>query len=555
MRDPDLVHQAERAAAALEQAWIRWRTRHGLATGALPPVSSYVGYSVEEPWGQPRVVFGIEAAEAARLAAILDEDACAGPAPAELTGVPARRQPGTAPPAWTVPSSTAGVPAQALGPGKLAVRASRPGDPAGKPGAPSDQPGHAAKQSDGSGQQPGGSLLRPGVAADQPDAAADQSNGSGRHPGGSVLRPDVAADQPAIPTDQSNASGRHPGGSVLRPDVAADQPAIPADQPNGSGRHPGGSLLPPDVAADQPAIPADQPNGSGQHPGGSLLRPDVAADQPDVLVNQPGVPVDQPVVPAQHSGRPAQSRAVPPQPGAQLPAAGQPSVGVSPQAAFPSWSPALPDRSASHSEEGIPAGEQPAAPESGQFAAAAATAESDVDYGRAEELTAEQPILPRALRRAAALADVPAELPDHEAAYLQELAARPGIVALRPRTAETAPVANPQPVTSPWPSATYPGRPAPLLGQSAIGPGAEQRAVSPAPVGLVAPAAGFFPPAVAGSARDAGTQPGTQPPPADGMSVTRLLPVSRLNRTRKPSEPGSWPGVGGPAQTPTDTAV
>ena len=68
-------------------------------------------------------------------------------------------------------------------------------------------------------------------------------------------------------------------------------------------------------------------------------------------------------------------------------------------------------------------------------------AADDVDYGRAEELTAEQPILPRALRRAAALADVPAELPDHEAAYLQELAARPGIVALRPRSARPEPAA------------------------------------------------------------------------------------------------------------------
>ena len=195
MRDPDLVHQAERAAAALEQAWIRWRTRHGLATGALPPVSSYVGYSVEEPWGQPRVVFGIEAAEAARLAAILDEDACGGPAPAELTGVPARRQSGTAPPAWTVPSSTAGVPAQALGPGNLAVRASRPGDPAGTPSAQSDQPGPAAKQSDGSARYPGDSVLRPDVVTDQPGAPAE-SNGSGQRPGDSVLRPDVVTDQP-----------------------------------------------------------------------------------------------------------------------------------------------------------------------------------------------------------------------------------------------------------------------------------------------------------------------------------------------------------------------
>jgi hypothetical protein len=522
MRDPDLVHQAERAAAALEQAWIRWRTRHGLATGALPPVSSYVGYSVEEPWGQPRVVFGIEAAEAARLAAILDEDAYGCPAPADLTGVPARRQPGTAPPAWTVPSSTAGVPAQGSGPGKLAVRASRPGDPAGKFSAPASQPGDAAKQ----------------------------SNGSSQHPGDSVLRPDVAPDQPAAPADQSNGSVQHPGDSVLRPDVAPDQPAAPADQSNGSVQHPGDSVLRPDVATDQPAAPSVESGVPAERPG--------VADQSDV--------------PAEQSGRAAPSREVSPQPGAQLPA-GQPSAGVSPPAAVPSWPPAVPDRTVSRPSASLPAADQPAAPESGQFAAAAATAESDVDYGRAEELTAEQPILPRALRRAAALADVPAELPDHEAAYLQELAARPGIVALRPRAAETAPAANALPLPSPWPSATYPGRPAPLLGQSAVGQGTAagqgtaQREASPAPIGLVTPAAGLLPPAVAGSAReagsardagsgrDAGTQPGPQPTPADGMSVTRLLPVSRLNRTRKPSEPGSWPGVGDPAQTPTDTAV
>jgi len=37
---------------------------HGLGTEPLPPVSSYVGYSLQEPWGQPRVVFGIDAGEA-----------------------------------------------------------------------------------------------------------------------------------------------------------------------------------------------------------------------------------------------------------------------------------------------------------------------------------------------------------------------------------------------------------------------------------------------------------------------------------------------------------
>ena len=40
------------------------RAGHGLAADPTPPVSSYVGYSLDEPWGQPRVVFGLAADEA-----------------------------------------------------------------------------------------------------------------------------------------------------------------------------------------------------------------------------------------------------------------------------------------------------------------------------------------------------------------------------------------------------------------------------------------------------------------------------------------------------------
>jgi hypothetical protein len=79
MRDPDLAVRAQQAAAELERAWDRWRTMHGLGTDPLPPVSSYVGYSLEEPWGQPRVVFGIDAREAEQLATLLDRHDCAGP--------------------------------------------------------------------------------------------------------------------------------------------------------------------------------------------------------------------------------------------------------------------------------------------------------------------------------------------------------------------------------------------------------------------------------------------------------------------------------------------
>src|SRR6266704_2568049 len=72
MRDPDLVVRAQRAAAELERAWDRFRTAHGLGAEPLAPVSSYVGYSLEEPWGEPRVVFGVAAEDAEQLAALLN---------------------------------------------------------------------------------------------------------------------------------------------------------------------------------------------------------------------------------------------------------------------------------------------------------------------------------------------------------------------------------------------------------------------------------------------------------------------------------------------------
>jgi hypothetical protein len=91
MRDPDLVVRAQQAAVELERAWDRWRTMHGLGTDPMPPVSSYVGYSLEEPWGQPRVVFGIDAREAEALAALLDRHDCAGPVYASVASLAATR--------------------------------------------------------------------------------------------------------------------------------------------------------------------------------------------------------------------------------------------------------------------------------------------------------------------------------------------------------------------------------------------------------------------------------------------------------------------------------
>ena len=59
----------------------------------MPPVSSYVGYSIEEPWGRPRVVFGVNAEDAERLAALLQESVGYGP-----DGLPRAADPGYRPP-------------------------------------------------------------------------------------------------------------------------------------------------------------------------------------------------------------------------------------------------------------------------------------------------------------------------------------------------------------------------------------------------------------------------------------------------------------------------
>jgi hypothetical protein len=86
----------------LERAWDRWRSAHGLAAEPLPPVSSYVGYSIEEPWGRPRVVFGVDAADAEKLAALLLERAASSsvagqPAPEGENLRAGQPQPGRAP--------------------------------------------------------------------------------------------------------------------------------------------------------------------------------------------------------------------------------------------------------------------------------------------------------------------------------------------------------------------------------------------------------------------------------------------------------------------------
>jgi hypothetical protein len=88
MRDPDLIVRAQRAATELESAWCHWRNVHGLTADPLPTVSSYVGYSLDAPWGEARIVFGICAEEAEQLATLLEGHDCFGPVHASVTAKP-----------------------------------------------------------------------------------------------------------------------------------------------------------------------------------------------------------------------------------------------------------------------------------------------------------------------------------------------------------------------------------------------------------------------------------------------------------------------------------
>ena len=99
VRSQGRVARAQRAATRLESAWEQWRALHGLAVAPGQPVVSYVGYSLKEPWGEPRVVIGIDADEAEYLAEFLDRDECAQrgqqvpPQQAQLPQVPIRQVP------------------------------------------------------------------------------------------------------------------------------------------------------------------------------------------------------------------------------------------------------------------------------------------------------------------------------------------------------------------------------------------------------------------------------------------------------------------------------
>ena len=223
MRDPDLVYRAERAAIALERAWSDWRVMHGAGTGPLPQITSYVGYSLTEPWGEPRVVLGVPADEAERLAALLEGHDCFGPVHAEVAGRPDWRSGTVGGPVDTGGPADAGgrsydgpidVPAQARGPEAGQFPASWQDLPRDSDSAAWDNAGRvrAARDSVTRERAARESVTRDRAARDRSDEDRDDSDLIGGRPG-------VPDDSAELPEEGLPEEGL--------PQVPWDFPAVP----------------------------------------------------------------------------------------------------------------------------------------------------------------------------------------------------------------------------------------------------------------------------------------------------------------------------------------
>ncbi len=208
MRDPELMQRADRAAITLEEAWERWRAMHGLGSEPLPPVSSYVGYSLEEPWGQPRVVFGLRADEAELLASLLDGHDCVGPIYAEVSTRPDWRRPVNGPASQlTRPYAN-----------QLSVPAQAPPSPLDQVGqasrAPDEDTGDDADEIDEPGGTVGGLAA---IGSDLDDEAADDEAADDEAAGGEAVDGDKSGRPEAEPEGGGKSKA---GGAVQSPPLA-----------------------------------------------------------------------------------------------------------------------------------------------------------------------------------------------------------------------------------------------------------------------------------------------------------------------------------------------
>jgi len=224
---------------------------HGLDTGPMPPMTSYVGYSLEEPWGQPRVVFGVAAEEAERLAALLNGHDCVGPVHAEVTNRPDWRRTETG--------------------GEAAVHDAAVRDPAVRDAAVRDAAVRNAHPRDSLGipaprQQPASDLLPPGRQPDSSQSAGPQLPGAAAQhepPHSLDSRPQRSGMLPAVPMlavpTHDRAGTRQPetkrprnGTGGGEPASARPRKARPADEAQAAD---GASVAAGTSAASPPAEP------------------------------------------------------------------------------------------------------------------------------------------------------------------------------------------------------------------------------------------------------------------------------------------------------------
>jgi hypothetical protein len=232
MPDPRLVSRAQRAATMLERAWDRWRAAYGLAAEPLPPVSSYVGYSIEEPWGRPRVVFGVDAADAEKLATLLQD--CAAPQQAldeARTRIPAQGRAadvnGSHGQGSGATHEGSGVPpagGSANGFHQVETEA-RPEDPTDPGRVPEGATGGSSVQGDASPDAAAPASSVADVTVIAPDEDLDGRDGQ--------ATPDVS--DGAQPEQSAGADGEEPGEDASDPQAASDTDDLRADDHGDAG--------------------------------------------------------------------------------------------------------------------------------------------------------------------------------------------------------------------------------------------------------------------------------------------------------------------------------
>ena len=228
MRDPEMAARAGYAAARLEQAWERWRALHGLS-GSADPLASYVGYSHKEPMGQPRVVIGVDAAEAEYFADFLEGHDCAAPglnggaSSASAPGLPVDTRPVNG--SGHLPVNGASCPSDsgALRPsdsGALYPPVSGP-QPVVANGSP--RPGEASAASRGPGPAgPIGMPSRDGMAAG-PGGGAGVANGGA----GSAPAPRDVPSEPMVRLVDDTDPHARPAAAAERPITGPQAPVPP----------------------------------------------------------------------------------------------------------------------------------------------------------------------------------------------------------------------------------------------------------------------------------------------------------------------------------------